>query len=116
MQKVTSDTMEISGNSIKKYFNFDDIRIMIAEHYNDLDGWHKHEFTSQIIFVIEGIIEVLSKNSNGEIVMENEFIIIPAQEWHRVNPKTKATKFIVIKYKSNNINIIKQIKNDYVRM
>lgn len=120
MHKQICTAMKDFGGSIRKYFDFGCLRIMLVEHYADLESWHKHETTSQIIYVIEGTIKVYSTTSDGEsgseIVSENEFIVIPAEEWHKVVPETDATKLVVIKYIEQNINIIEQLKSDYVRM
>ena len=114
MEKIKCNSIQDFNGSIRKYFNLIDMRLMLVEHYEDVEKWHKHETTSQIIFVIDGEIEVLSKN-NTEIINKDEFIVIPAGEWHKVSPKTKTTKLLVIKYRESNINIINELKNDYIR-
>lgn len=123
MQRIESSFMQDLGGSIRKYFNFEDIRMMLVEHYADMENWHKHETTSQIIFVIEGSIVALTISTDsksgckgGIVLHENEFIQIPAGEWHKISPNTPTTKLLVMKYKASGTNIIDQLKKDYIHM
>lgn len=109
-----SATKNIGEESTKKYFDSNEMRMTLCENYVNEDGWHKHNMAHQIIFIISGSLKI-RKGKGYEIVKENEFIIIPAEEWHEVIPKTP-TNMLVIKYKSHNSNFIKQLIEDYVHM
>lgn len=121
MEKVECSSMKDGNGSIRKYFDFESIRMMLGVNYVDTEGWHMHAEAHQIIYVISGALRVFAKNkvdaiSNYVIVAEDEFLSLPAGEWHNVTPNIEGTKILVLKYHSNKTNIIKSLKEDYIGM
>lgn len=110
MQKIECTEIKETINCVKKFFTTKNIRIMTTDSYVDQDGRHKHDFCDQIIFVMSGALLV-----EDIVVMDNEFINIPAGEWHKVESLTKETKIIVLKVVNDNVSSTKILKEDYIR-
>lgn len=115
MKKVDAAHLADFGGSVRKYFDFNFLRILTVEHYADMEDMHLHNKTSQILYVINGRIKVIDDQENEIIVNKDEFIHIPIQEFHKVSPVLKNTKILVIKYIDIGTNNIHEIKSDWVR-
>ncbi len=83
MKKINVQKEKTINNCIKKYYDLNDIYISVINNYIDEDKTHKHEIADQIIFVISGTSRISSEN-NEIVITDNEFVHIPAGEFHKV--------------------------------
>ena len=114
MEKIECTEIKEYDNCVKKFFDFKNLRVMIGTNYKDHDGIHKHDLCDQIIFVISGKLQI-SVGQDKQVISENEFMNIPAREWHKVEAVTKETKILVIKIINYNTDVRKILKEDYIR-
>jgi mannose-6-phosphate isomerase-like protein (cupin superfamily) len=100
----------------REYYDNNDLRIMVTDNYEDIEGWHIHDHTDQIIHVIRGAIYLHTSKDKVKLIRDGEFATIPAGVEHWVVPFTINTKMLVIKYQSTGENIIDDIKSDYIKI
>ena len=116
MEKINAELLSEINGAIKKQFNFGELYTIVIDNYVDNEGWHKHEICTQIIYVINGIIRVLSQYpTNSECISSGEFLSISVNEWYKIVPETENVKLLIIKYREIGINISREIRNDYIR-
>lgn len=96
----------------REYHNHKDLRIMVTDNYEDVEGWHYHEHTDQIVYVISGNLEIITESIHN--LSNKQSIFIPAGMFHKVRATEPDTKILVIKYRSTGKNIIADIMADYV--
>jgi len=99
--------------SEREYHNYKDLRIMVTDDYEDVEGWHHHEHTDQIVYVICGMLEIIAEGIHN--LSNRQSICIPAGMMHKISALEPDTKIFVIKYRSTGKNLINDIIADYVK-
>jgi len=112
MEIIESHFEQDFSGSHRKYYDLPGARIIDVHHFdNTKESWHKHEMTTEVLFVLEGKIEVKNNESNKKIIKENEIVSFETGEWHIIKPLTPTTRILTFKYM--NINSLETIKNDW---
>lgn len=86
---------------------------MVTDDYQDVEGWHRHEHTDQIVYVICGMLEIIAEGIHN--LSDRQSLCIPARMLHKVRAVRPYTKILVIKYRSTGKNIINDIIADYIK-
>lgn len=113
MRKVVPTFFQIIYGSERKYWDVDGVRIMEVKHFDDCETHHKHDRTTEILFVIEGTILAINENERV-VVQENEVIVFTPGEYHLVKPISKETRIIVFKFLRGDTIITDIISNDWI--
>ena len=98
----------------REYHNYNDLRIMTTNDYQDKEGMHKHDHTDQIVYVICGKLEIIAEGIHT--LSNRQSLCIPAGMLHSVRAVRPYTKILVIKYRSTGKDIIDDIIADYIKV
>lgn len=113
MRLIKCTSIQDFRGSKRKYYELDSARLIDVKHSSSEELWHKHEITTEVLFVIDGRISVKGLDKQDAIeVGPNEIILIPPNEWHLTEPLTASTRIIVFKY----VNKSDTILNDWIKM
>ena len=104
-------TADFNG-SIRQYYNIHDVRILDVTSYAREERFHKHLKITEILFVLEGKIKVLTKTETKEL-LPNQVVVFKPHEYHKTEPITENSRVLAIKYIQKDDNLIPLISSDW---
>lgn len=118
MKIIKCDHLSNVGNTTRKYYNLEDVRISDVSLFNteDVHRYHYHTKITEILFILEGSIKVKIKE-NGKIkesiVNTNNIAIFEPGEMHTVASVKDIARVIVFKYLSEHKDLLETFISDF---
>lgn len=118
MKIINCSKISNFNKSTRKYFNINDIRILDVLVYkndkNDKEMYHKHNKITEILFILDGELEVKIKYNDKKIkVYSGQIIVFYPGESHIVTSLTETTRVLVFKYIKTDNNLLETFINDW---
>ncbi len=118
MKIINPSNISNFNSATRIYYNLEDVRILDVNmrNNNDSDLYHLHKTITEILFVIDGLLEIKIKNENKIdtfTVNKNKIIVFDPGESHSVKSVKRNTRIIVFKYVKQNKNLLNLFLNDW---
>ena len=116
MKIIKYANMREFDNTLRTYYNLQDVRIVDVHLHNETtqELYHTHETITEILFVIEGNIHIhIKRNDKIEYrtITTGNMIVFEPNEVHYVFSDN--ARVIVFKYIKTNENLLETFINDW---
>ena len=107
------------GSALRIYYNLDDVRVSDVHLHNSnaKDSYHMHNHITEILFIIDGSLEIKIKTEKGietYTANRNKIVIFYPHESHAVKCIGRSARVIVMKYvKNTDKNLLNVFINDW---